>query len=290
VRILYLVGDSRSGSTLLQHLLSLQPGVHALGELRRLGALARAGEPCACGSPLGECEFWCRACGDVPPTQRTTEQAREGGAWRLSMLREAAAIRGGLVPAGPFLRKRAHLAATECFSLYEAVAKETGASLLVDNSKEPDHFLHLRASYPDLVEPVFLHRDGRGIIWSKIRHAGVSAERAITGYVWMQRQIETARRAIGLKKATEALYEDLCRDPGGELERLLSPYKIPVESLDLGTLPSVRHDIGGSPTFQGAERREVKLDERWREELPVDALKEFERRASQLNRFRGYKD
>ena len=41
MRILYLVGDSRSGSTLLQHLLSLQPGVHALGELRRLGALAR---------------------------------------------------------------------------------------------------------------------------------------------------------------------------------------------------------------------------------------------------------
>ena len=290
MRILYLVGDSRSGSTLLQHLLSLQPGVHALGELRRLGALSRAGEACACGAPLGDCEFWCGVCGDVPSTERVTERPREGSAWRMSTLREAVAIRGGLVPAGPFLRKRAHHAAAECHRLYEAVARETGASLLVDNSKEPDHFLHLRASYPDLVEPVFLHRDGRGLIWSKIRRAGVSADKAINGYIWMQRQIETARRAIGAKKATESLYEDLCRDPRAELERLLSPYKIPVETTDLGKLTAVRHDIGGSPTFQGEEKREIKLDERWREELPADALEEFERRASQLNRFRGYKD
>jgi len=290
VRILYLVGDSRSGSTLLQHLLSLQPGVHALGELRRLGALSRANEPCACGAPLGECEFWCGVCGETPADQRTTEQLPKGLTWRISMFREATAIRGGLLPAGPLFRRRNHAAAAECFRLYEAVARETGASLLIDNSKEPDHFLHMRASYPGHVEPVFLHRDGRGIIWSKMRRTGASAKTAIDGYIWMQRLIETARRAIGLHKATELLYEDLCRDPARELERLLSPHKIPLETADLSRLPDVRHDIGGSPTFKGAERREIKLDERWREELPREALEEFERRAGRLNRFRGYKD
>jgi len=290
VRILYLVGDSRSGSTLLQHLLSLQPGVHALGELRRLGAMARAGEACACGAPLGECEFWCKVCADVPAAERATEQAREGVAWRFSMIREAAALRGGLVPAGRLLRRDAHAAAAECHRLYEAVAAETGADLLVDSSKEPDHFLHMRASYPDLIEPVFLHRDGRGIVWSKIRRAGVSAQDAIEGYLWMQRLIETARRAIGLGKATEARYEDLCRDPGGELERLLSPFGLSLETTDLGSLPDVRHDIGGSPSFQSADHREIHLDERWREDMPPEALEEFERRASQMNRFRGYTD
>ncbi|MCH2106778.1 MAG: sulfotransferase [Planctomycetes bacterium] len=290
MRILYLVGDSRSGSTLLQHLLSLQPGVHALGELRRLGALSRASEPCACGAPLGECEFWCDVCGETPAEARTTERVPGGATWRALLLREAAAIRGGLIPAGSLFRAKAHAVAQECFRLYEAVAAKTGAELLIDNSKEPDHFLHMHASYPEHVAPVFLHRDGRGILWSKMRRTGKSASDAIQGYVWMQRLIETARRGVGLDKATELRYEDLCQDPRAELERLLKPYGVPVETTDLGQLPDVRHDIGGSPTFKGAEKREIRLDERWREALPADALAEFERRAGRLNRFRGYKD
>ena len=290
MRILYLVGDSRSGSTLLQHLLSLQPGVHALGELRRLGALAREEEPCACGAPLSTCDFWTDVCGETPAEERTTERAPGGAAWRALLLREAAAIRGGLTPAGPLFRRRAHAAAAECFRLYEAVAKKTGAKLLIDNSKEPDHFLHMYASYPQHVAPVFLHRDGRGILWSKMRRTGKSASDAIQGYMWMQRLIETARRGVGLNRATELKYEDLCADPRAELERLLKPYEIPVETTDLGRLPDVRHDIGGSPTFKGSEKRDIKLDERWREALPPQALEEFERRAGRLNRFRGYRD
>jgi hypothetical protein len=290
VRILYLVGDSRSGSTLLQHLLSLQPGVHALGELRRLGAMARAGEPCACGEPLDTCSHWTQICGDRPQVERVTERERDGIPWRLSMLREATAIRGGLTPAGTFLRKKSSAAAAECMEIYEAVAAHTGASVLIDNSKEPDHFLHLYASYPDLVHPVFLHRDGRGLIWSKIRRAGVPHENAINGYLWMQRMIETARRAVGAVHATELRYEDLCRDPRAELECILKPHDIPIATVDLAVLPTTRHDIGGSPSFQGSERRDIRLDESWRTDLPPEALAAFQRRGATLNRFRGYTD
>ena len=101
---------------------------------------------------------------------------------------------------------------------------------------------------------------------------------------------ESARRAVGVRRATEARYEDLCRDPQGVVERLLAPFDVPVETTDLGSLPDVRHDIGGSPSFQGAEHRGIHLDERWREDMPPEALEEFERRASQMNRFRGYTD
>ena len=290
MRILYIVGDSRSGSTVLQHLLSLQPGVHSVGELRRLGAMARGAEACACGDSLAECGFWRDVCGESPAGARTTEVPREGLAWRLTMLREAVALRGGLSPAGPLFRWRAHAAAKECMKLYEAVAKKTGAKVIVDSSKEPDHFLHLRASFPELVEPVFLHRDGRGMVWSKMRRSGRPAENAINGFLWMQRMIETARRAVGVHRATEVFYEDVCRDPEKELRRLLDPLDIPVVETDLSALEDVRHDIGGSPRFEGAERRTLQLDERWRDEMPQEALDLFERRAGELNRFRGYKD
>ena len=169
-------------------------------------------------------------------------------------------------------------------------AAKEGAELLVDSSKEPDHFLHLRASYPDLVEPVFLHRDGRGMVWSKMRRSGRPADKAVAGFLWMQRMIETARRAVGVHRATEASYEEICADPRGQLERLLSLFHIPVETVDLGALSELRHDIGGSPSFQGAERRTLQLDERWRDEMPAEALEHFEQRAGELNRFRGYKD
>ncbi|MBM3507047.1 MAG: sulfotransferase, partial [Alphaproteobacteria bacterium] len=47
--ILCIVGDSRSGSTLLQYLLGMQPDVATVGELRRLGQLLAEGRPCSCG-------------------------------------------------------------------------------------------------------------------------------------------------------------------------------------------------------------------------------------------------
>ena len=102
--------------------------------------------------------------------------------------------------------------------------------------------------------------------------------------------IETARRAVGVHRATEIFYEEICQDPEKELRRLLDPLDIPVVETDLSALQDVRHDLGGSPRFEGAERRTLQLDERWRDEMPQEALDLFERRAGELNRFRGYKD
>lgn len=59
VRLLYLAGIGRSGSTLLERLLGEVPGVCSLGEVTHLwrrGVLRN--ERCGCGTPFLDCPFW----------------------------------------------------------------------------------------------------------------------------------------------------------------------------------------------------------------------------------------
>src|SRR5258706_786037 len=59
VRVLFIGGMGRSGSTLLDRMLGSAPGVVSVGELRkfwRRGVVTN--ELCGCGQPIRECPFW----------------------------------------------------------------------------------------------------------------------------------------------------------------------------------------------------------------------------------------
>ncbi|WP_426508005.1 hypothetical protein ACPPVO_56650 [Dactylosporangium sp. McL0621] len=59
VRVLFLGGLGRSGTTLLERLLGELPGVVPLGEVVHLWERDIAGdERCACGDHFSECGFW----------------------------------------------------------------------------------------------------------------------------------------------------------------------------------------------------------------------------------------
>ena len=66
VRVLYLAGSGRSGSTLVTTVLGQLPGFFAAGELRylwRRGILEN--RPCGCGSPVADCPLWARVRADL---------------------------------------------------------------------------------------------------------------------------------------------------------------------------------------------------------------------------------
>ena len=63
--VIYIISDKRSGSTLLDYLLSCHPDVTPLGELRllfghyhKIRAGARWNWNCSCGQPVASCGFW----------------------------------------------------------------------------------------------------------------------------------------------------------------------------------------------------------------------------------------
>ena len=60
MKVIYLVGMGRSGSTLTDILLDAHSRIQGLGGVRRLAHYAR-NKPCPCGAPtFGDCSFWSR--------------------------------------------------------------------------------------------------------------------------------------------------------------------------------------------------------------------------------------
>ncbi|GGM17257.1 sulfotransferase [Dactylosporangium sucinum] len=166
VRVLFLGGLGRSGTTLLERLLGELPGVCPLGEVVHLWERDIAGdERCGCGSHFSDCEFW-RAVG---------EKAFGGwhhvDVWRVLALRQAVE-RTRYIPRLASVRMTAaqRLLVEEYADwyarLYEAAAVVSGASVLVDSSKHAALAYCLRYAPSVDLRVVHMVRDSRGVAYS----------------------------------------------------------------------------------------------------------------------------
>jgi hypothetical protein len=206
VKVVFVAGWGRSGSTLLGAILGCLPGVVALGELRHL---LHPGVTCGCGLPAAECGFW-RAV-----TERSATEL--GGLDRerfLSAQRRALAPKR--VPA--LLRGQmdgdAEYAALVMEALCRAAAAEAGATVVVDGSKHPADaaILGLRAG----ASVVHLVRDPRATAfsWSRRRRDGQQALGTLNASLrWVEWNVLAE---LVTRRATASLrvrYEDLVREP-----------------------------------------------------------------------------
>jgi O-methyltransferase len=155
VKVLYIVGSHRCGSTLLARLLGDLPGFFAVGEalLHFFGGSSRNLVPCGCGLSIQDCSFW-------KGISRPVDQVPFGARWlRLRRI--------------PFLRsycRRHPQQASELISsvssFYDAIALRSGAKIIVDSSKSPLHAI-LLSWVPNVdLHVVYLVRDPRSIVAS----------------------------------------------------------------------------------------------------------------------------
>ena len=280
----------------MQHLLALQDGVVALGEVRRLGQMAKTGTPpCACGRPVGECPFWTRVASLVglPPDRIETALDLGPARRRLDGAAAWATLRLGLKEATGRMLRRERRVADNCLALHRAACELTGDRVAVDASKIPTHFLNLRLQGGESARPVFLVRDGRAVVWSKMQRRmqkGKGHDAATMTRQWLNvsRAMLALQRVVPEPEEAFVRYEELCRDPGKVLESILGPLGVPVRTTDLRSLSAERHDLGGSPRFREALPEKIELDERWRTEMPEEALATFERIGGRMNRRLGY--
>lgn len=132
VRVIYILGPGRSGSTVVERLLASAPGVKALGEIHCLWRAPLKTLTCACGAPALDCDFW------ADTRRRAGLDAR--ALTRLAAL-EHGAIRHKRIAAAGFSQRRYALAPdVQEFlrrqdDLFAAAAETSGASVLVDSSK-----------------------------------------------------------------------------------------------------------------------------------------------------------
>lgn len=165
IRLVYVIGCGRSGSTLLDTIMGNHPDIVSLGEMQRMG------QPhyyehgyCSCGQPLKACPFWC----DVLRQWYQHPAVRDLQAYR--ELQDHFERYHQLPRLFAETRRTSELFqqyATQTRALFEAILEVSGKQIIVDTSKLP-----MRGLAFSLIPGIDLHvlhlvRDGRGVAWSK---------------------------------------------------------------------------------------------------------------------------
>ncbi|HEY3645395.1 MAG TPA: hypothetical protein VGM16_08665 [Gammaproteobacteria bacterium] len=166
IRVVYIAGDGRSGSTLLDRLIGAYSGVFSCGELGNLLQSTTASDQlCACGSRARECGFWrtvlTRWSESVPDFTEREYRSLQRRYERLRSLLRPFNARELTLEDPRFARYTEYTLA-----LFEAISDLSGATVIVDSSKSPARALAL-SRMPGLeVNMLHLVRDVRGVAYS----------------------------------------------------------------------------------------------------------------------------
>lgn len=165
-RVVFLGGFGRSGTTLLERVLDQLPNVCSLGEVTHLwyrGLLRN--ERCGCQQPFHSCPFW-QGVGQEAFGgwhQVDAEKVHDLGL-RVDRTRFVPSM--VLRSASKSLRSRSRDYADYYARVYAAAARVSGASVVVDSSKNASLAFALR-NHPDIdLHIVHVVRDSRGVAYS----------------------------------------------------------------------------------------------------------------------------
>lgn len=280
VRVLYLGGLGRSGTTLVERLLGELPGVVALGEIVHLWQRDIVDdERCGCGARFSACTFWKRV-GD-----------KAFGGWgnvdiaRVQTLREAVE-RTRHIPRLAATGATADVREYAGFysRVYTAAAEVAGAQVVVDSSKHSALAHVLRFADDVDLRVVHVVRDARGVAYSwtkQVARPETDDAEAMTRYsparsalLWNAHNAAfglLARRGVPVRRIR---YEEFLVDPRQALLRLadfagLSPGPEDVAFLrpDYADL-RVGHSAAGNPMRFTVGRLPLRRDDAWVSALP----------------------
>ncbi len=286
-KILYIGGYNRSGSTLLLRLLSAVEGYHSVGELWILDNALQKNPLCGCGALFDACEFW------VPVIDRAFGGFKNVDANRLMWLRKSILEGTGLLPLMfPPLRSSdfaSHLSEYRDLltALYEAIGTVSGGQVVVDSSKSAAYAFVL-AGLPTIhLNVIHLVRDSRAIAYSWQRTKVRPEYHWGTEYMERYGPLRTAMaycRPNLLLPIVQLLgprymrmrYEDLARNPQGELHRVGQLMREPSEKFDIMSSDnnfalSVDHTVAGNPMRFQKGSLVVSPDDEWQARMdPLD--------------------
>lgn len=286
LKVIFIGGDTRSGSTVLDLALGALTGGCSLGELRLIwegGFLENI--LCGCGKPFQVCNFWNevvkRAFGGFANVDPQHILRLRG------YLEETKRVHQLMFPRFRSITFREKLSgyAGLLASLYKAIDDIAG-SPIIDSSKSPLHGLILN-SIPDLdLYVIHLIRDSRAVAYSWQRKK--RREDIPWAEVYMPRYTVTrsAARWTGTNLLTRGLgvmsrhyavvrYEDFVKQPRETVIQLLERFGLelanPGAFADDSTiiLENLVHTVAGNPMRLRQRRLSFRLDDEWKQKMPA---------------------
>lgn len=275
--VVFVGGYGRSGSTIIDLLLNRVPGIVAVGELRHtFGRALGDNELCSCGKPFQSCNYWRMVLAEAFPEGIDRERTHHAMKHFNRMVSLPFLQFPSLMSA--HLREDAKIYRETFAALYAAIAKVSGADVVVDSTKYPLHGWFLR-TMPELnLSVMMLVRDPRAVAYSwqrrRLRPEVHWEKREMprwsvfrSGLAWDMSNFLTALLRPGVRNYRVQRYEDFVADPAGELADIASfalgkPVKLPSKLFD--EQPHIPHTIAGNPVRIGSEHVKVKDDDEWR--------------------------
>ncbi|HKJ70836.1 MAG TPA: sulfotransferase [Gammaproteobacteria bacterium] len=252
MKVAYVTGLGRSGTTLLDVLLNAHSRMVGVGEVHKLRAFARMqrqanptstdriGNSCACGAPtIWECPFW-------PRVDEILRRDHGRGLADLDLEARHRAV---------FERDNA--------ALFRAVAEAAGTEWVIDSSKRVSRLRRLLA-HPELeVVPIHVQRNPKG---------RASSVRRRKGQV-LRPTVQYSYRSLRLfallfnRPHLVVHYERLAAEPEAELRRIMAYLGLDYEPAQVTAWAEAEHHNLAGNAVRRAASSEIGLREGWREEL-----------------------
>jgi len=284
LRVVYVMGSARSGSTILDIILGNHREIESVGELVNLPTRGREpNEYCACGDRVIDCGFWSAVREEwVGSIGRRRVEAYANAQRRFLRLRQWPLVVRQLHE--PTAELESFIGDTE--ALYYSIATVSGRSVIVDPSKRPMLGLLLTACPAIDARLIHIVRDGRGVAWSLKKQVAANAESGVTRPLKPHSGLRAVKSWIVANHASELVcrrmdsdryrllrYEDLMRDPGGavtELERLAGvDFTSLSERLREGQDLYVGHNVAGNRVRMGGSVTLRGVDAEWVDRLSL---------------------
>ncbi len=275
--VIYVMSDVRSGSTLLENILSKSEETVSVGEMallknhiERKGPGARWNWNCSCGLPPAECVFWCDVLKEKAVTDPHFNTAVQ---WNFQSKKMVA----GSLFSSLIKRKLQELnnkpvnkdtIATNN-ELYKKIFQITGKTFIVDSSKDPvqAYLTYLNKPADFEVKIISLKRDLRAIAASKRKWSVANKKKQkslskwLTNSLFYKKICTVVTQLVPSEDVISVSYEDLAIHTQQQLDAIaktccLVPYKAPefmvVEN---------DHTIAGTP--QRFSKRPIAYDRSW---------------------------
>ena len=277
MKVIYVTGWGRSGSSILSNILGQLTGVFSAGEVRYIGERGiLSNRLCGCGSNFNDCDFWSQVLEEAfgPQKEKSSlytilTNTRIGGS----------SVFYTLVPFGKRMLRGKHSEYLIALGkLYAAVSKISGEEIIVDTSKLPVYGYLLRFVPGIDLHTVHLVRDPRAVAFSWRRKkllenagGGIYIDRHSllkSGLQWSLMNHLSEKLLAQHGRYTRIKYENFVLGPETELSGLLKMMEI-----NTGLLPiengnevkmGVHHTVSGNPSRFETGKIKLKLDDEWK--------------------------
>jgi hypothetical protein len=280
MRVIYIAGTARTGSTLIDNLLAQAQDVCSVGEFRNIWKQGLLEDGlCGCGARVAECEFWQpvleRVYGSSVPAERLLDLQDRFLRFRRSNVLGLLRSKEHAAPAG----LREYVQNVE--AVYRSAAAQSGASVVLDSSKTPLEPFALRQLTDLDLRVIHLVRDPRGVAFSAAkkkeapdRASGRMRESGplTASSRWLLHNgVSAYFRAGAQGRYLRYRYEDFVDDPNtalAQMARFAGIAGVPSIGPDGRTAVTVTHGPAGNPDrLRRRDSALVRPDVRWKSEM-----------------------